>query len=68
MLGCPPVTDNKFEVHDPLLNTVEIVHSDRLVKTNTQIESSTESTTDQVANHNSTNTIKTHRYNLRSRS
>ncbi len=30
---------NKFEVHDPLLNTAEIVHSDRLVKTNDQINS-----------------------------
>ncbi len=35
---------NKSEVHHHLLNTVEIVHSDWLVKTNAQVESSTENT------------------------
>lgn len=60
---------NKFEVHDPLLNTVEIIHSDRLVKTNAQINSSSESTApNQVTNQNTNKTSKKHRYNLRSRS
>lgn len=61
---------NKFEVHDPILNTVEVIHSDRLVKTNAQISSSSlESTTpNKVTNQGTTNPSETHRYNLRSRS
>ena len=29
---------NKFEVHDPFLNTVDVVHSDRLKKTRARTE------------------------------
>ncbi len=49
---------NKFEVHDPLLNTAEIIHIDRLVKTNAQINSSSEITApNQVTNQNTNKTF-----------
>ena len=59
---------NKFEVHDPLLNNVEIVHSDRLVKTNAQINPSLENATKvQVTNQKAPNPVAPrHGYNLRS--
>ncbi|MPC69395.1 hypothetical protein E2C01_063618 [Portunus trituberculatus] len=65
------INENKFELFDPWLNTLEVVHNDRLKKTIakldlTLVESAKLDTAIRLDSSNSqTNT--THSYNLRSR-
>ena len=69
------VSVNKFEIFDPLLHTLEVVHCDRLKKTNARpdlslvdtatLSGATRLGTDMSSP--STNTPPTHNYNLRPR-
>ena len=67
------LTGHKFELHDPLLNTLEVVHSDRLKPTNAKLDLSLVDTAKlseatRLGSGNSMETITpTHTYNLRSR-
>ena len=68
---------NKFEVHDPFLNTVEVVHNDRLKKTRAQPQTGLVDCADTdnaiVRTPNTASDVTrdspviSHRYNLRSR-
>ena len=62
---------NKFEVFDPSLKTLEIIHSDRLKRTQAKTELGMVDTADLAdavrLDSTSSSTINTHNYNPRSR-
>jgi len=59
---------NKFEVHDPFLNTTEVVHCDRLKKTRARTDPSLVDVADlnNAFVHIPTTNAASHGYNLRS--
>ena len=67
------INDHKFELFDPWLNTLEVVHNDRLKKTSAKpdvalVESARLSTATRLdTNSSKPQTNTSHPYNLRSR-